>query len=694
MKNIIKQKTESLRNNKSLKDLGAILLVALCLFIFSLLFENFQILGQYIKDLSNYNLTIIFTSLILISLSLIIFSVRRWRETKLEVIEKKTAENRMQRSRAQLIAVLDGVPDMIVQVDNNNRILWANKEALNKNPDAIGRTFDDAFFMLGESFMDNYCNWAMESGKIEKGIKYQPAMYGVEGESYWEGIAVPLKANNGKIFGAIAIARDVSERMRIEHTYNLLASIVDSTDDAIFGITFDGTILTWNNGAEKTYGYKASEVIGKSISILVPIDFREEIMKVIDKVIRKQTVERFESIRKRKDGKKIFVSITICPFVDATGMKVGVSSIERDITESKLAVESIKESEEKFRTLVTTAPDGIVLTDVNGKIVEVNHTFTQIFGFTREELLGEMLPHFMPDNNNRLKTIEILNRLKYEENILSGEIDFLTKSGENIPVEVSIASLKDEYSRTSGLIAIVRDISIRKNFENELRNSREQLRNLAMHLQTAREDEKKRIAFEIHDELGYALTALKLDLAWLIKKMNIKDTNLSKKSKDMSELIETTIKKVRSISTQLRPSILDHFGLQAAIEWQANEFQKRTAIRCKLSIEPMDVVFDEIKSTAIFRIFQETLTNITRHAKATRVDVSLYQNDDEVVLKVSDNGIGFSHEQLDNHKSLGLVSIRERAKFLGGSVDIESEQGMGTTVTLKIPAKKLEVIND
>jgi PAS domain S-box-containing protein len=694
MKNKFKIRAEAWKNNKSLSDIGIIILIAVVALLLIYILEDFQLLGENLKQLSAYQLTVAYVLMFVISISLVVFSIRRWRETKIEIIERKAADSRMQRSRAQLAAVLDGVPDMIVQVDTNNRILWANKEALSKNPNAIGLSFDTAFSVVSESFMDNYCTWAMETGKIDKGIKYLPAMYGVEGESYWEGIAVPLRGNDGKIFGAIAIARDVSERMRIEHTYNLLASIVESTDFAIYGITFNGTILTWNNGAEKTYGYIAGEIVGKSISVLVPLDYRNEMMRTIDKVIRKQTVERLESERITKEGNMIYVSISICPFVDATGMNIGVSAIERDITESKMSEEAIKESEEKFRTLVTTAPDGILVTDYSGKIVEVNMAFTQIFGYNRVEMIGETLPKFLPDNENRARAIEMLRRIREEDNIIVGEFDIFSRNGDAVPVEVSVSPLKDERMNFSGMIAIVRDISARKHYENELRDSREQLRNLAIHLQTAREDEKKRIAFEIHDELGYALTALKLDLAWLTKKMNVKDTNLGKKSKEMSELIETTIKKVRSISTQLRPSILDHFGLAAAIEWQANEFQKRTAIRCKLNIEHTDFVFDDTNSTAMFRIFQEALTNIARHAKATRVDVNLYQNENEVVLKVSDNGMGIPKEQLENHKSMGLISIRERTSFLGGTVDISGEEGLGTTVTLKIPVKKMEKVND
>jgi PAS domain S-box-containing protein len=513
-------------------------------------------------------------------------------------------------------------------------------------------------------------------------------MYGVEGDSYWEGIGVPLKSSDGSVFGAIAIARNVSERLRIEHTWNLLASIVESTEDAIYGMAFGGTILTWNLGAEKIYGYSASELVGTSIFKILPIEERDKLLQIIDKVIRKQQIERFESIRIRKDGKRIFVSVNICPFVDATGKKIGVSAIDRDITESKLAEDTLRNSESRFRTLFSTAPDGIVLMDVSGSILEINPAITTLYEYHRDELLGKSFLKFIKPNDIEKIQLQIHSILHKYDIRINNEATIITSSGKSIPVGISMASLRNENLQPTGLIAIVRDVSIRKQYENELKSSSEQLRNLTLHLQTAREDEKKRIAFEIHDELGYALTALKLDLAWIGKKLKIKEEPFLRKLKEMSELIETTIKKVRTISTQLRPSILDHFGLIAAIEWQAGDFQKRTAVRCKVSIDSKELKFDDPHATAIFRIFQEALTNVARHAKATRVDVSLVHDKNEIVLKVADNGIGIDKNLMQNYKSLGLLGIQERTDFLGGTVEILGEKGLGTTITLRIPVPK------
>ena len=230
------------------------------------------------------------------------------------------------------------------------------------------------------------------------------------------------------------------------------------------------------------------------------------------------------------------------------------------------------------------------------------------------------------------------------------------------------------------------------------------MRNLALHLDSVREEERKQIAFEIHDELGYALTAIKLDIAWLVKKIDVSKDNLEQKIKEMSDLLELTIQKVRTISSQLRPSILDHFGLVAAIDWQSKEFQRRTAIRTRFFVNPRDLTVPENLATPIFRIFQESLTNISRYAKASRVDVSMEIVDSNLVLKVVDNGLGIEPEKIYHKNSFGLLGMREKAKSMGGALVInnlkyknngyqDNDEIHGTEVILSVPIK-VEVKND
>lgn len=807
---------KNLKTGKAVRDIIIIASILLFFLILSLISNSF---GLGFFDLSYIRLgdliELIIVTIILIT-GLIVFAARRWIEFKRENIKRMEIERRMYKSRSELQAVLDGVPDMIMQLDLNLRILWANQAVITRNPNAIGLTTKDAFALIGESVIETYCKWAMATGTIEKGIKYQTSRQYEEGGTYWEGIGIPLKTKDDEIYGTIAIARDVTERMRLEHTSNLLASIIESTDDAIYGMTFDSTVLSWNDGAEKTYNFKAQDIVGNKSIITVPVDQREEYLSNIEKVIRTQEILRYETIRYKNGDNPIYVTVTLCPFVDATGRKIGVSAIDRDITKRKkaemsliesetryrelfenmssgvvvyraihkgedfvikdfntgaeiiedvdknqmiskkcsqinnpevlelikkvyksgkpkqkiitiskknkndnwqdiriyklpsgeivsifdditeriIAEDSLIKSEEKFRTLVNTAPDGIVMVGADGIILEVNQAFAKIFVSKREDVIGTKFVDLFDKKKSKLKALRLLEKSTTNASIEDKEISTILKNKESINVELSVAHLQDDDGKPSAKIVITRDISIRKKYEYDLKDSQEQLRNLAIHLQTAREEERKNIAFEIHDELGYALTALKLDLAWVGKKMDIKEESLITKSKSMAELIDTTINKVRSISTQLRPSILDHFGLIAAIEWQANEFQKRTAIRCKLNIEDIDFKFNDHYATAMFRIFQETLTNVARHAKASRVDVSFMKIEDQIELIVRDNGIGLPIEQLDNHKSLGLIGIRERAKSLGGNVVFNSQKGDGTTLILTVPFPKTKVLEN
>jgi signal transduction histidine kinase len=224
--------------------------------------------------------------------------------------------------------------------------------------------------------------------------------------------------------------------------------------------------------------------------------------------------------------------------------------------------------------------------------------------------------------------------------------------------------------------------------EEQLRESHERLRQLSVYLQTVREEERTRIAREVHDELGQALTGCKLDLSWIASKLpRERDLKpLLEKTKSLSTHIDSTIQMVRRIATELRPGILDHLGLAAALEWQAHEFQMRTGIKCDVHANLNDPGLHPDLNTAFFRIFQETLTNIIRHAGATLVAVNLRERDGRIILEVKDNGRGISETEISQTDSMGLLGMRERAALLGGRFKIaQGAGGKGTKVTVSIP---------
>jgi len=225
--------------------------------------------------------------------------------------------------------------------------------------------------------------------------------------------------------------------------------------------------------------------------------------------------------------------------------------------------------------------------------------------------------------------------------------------------------------------------------QEQLRESHQRLRALSVYLQSVREEERTRISREVHDELGQALTSCKLDLSWMAGKLPRDCKALLEKTKALIAHIDATIQTVRRISSELRPGVLDHLGLVAALEWQATEFQNRTGIKCEVQANVAEVPLEQNLSTTLFRIFQETLTNIIRHAGATEVIVTLNEAYGQMTLEVKDNGRGISRAEITNTKSMGLLGMRERAALLGGILRIgRLKKGTGTLVSVSIPIQR------
>lgn len=213
----------------------------------------------------------------------------------------------------------------------------------------------------------------------------------------------------------------------------------------------------------------------------------------------------------------------------------------------------------------------------------------------------------------------------------------------------------------------------------------EQMRTLAGHLQTVREEERMRIAREIHDELGQVLTALKMDLSWIKQQLPAERMDLIQKAQSDLDIIGTAVQSVKRICTDLRPGILDTLGLGAAIEWKADDFERRNGIQCSVLIEPEDLTTDKDRTTALFRIFQEALTNIAKHAHATEIHASLIKDDEHIILEVSDNGIGIQPEHLNKPNSFGLLGMRERVIPWNGTVTIGKAGSRGTVIQVIVP---------
>jgi PAS domain S-box-containing protein len=379
-----------------------------------------------------------------------------------------------------------------------------------------------------------------------------------------------------------------------------------------------------------------------------------------------------------------YLEVTASPIFDEEGEIDRFIHCIRDATERKQAEEKRRDSEEKYRALFEDSRDAVYVTSRTGDILDANQATSDLLGCTGEELmqLNILEMYINPADRDRFQ-----REIEEKGFVKDYELRIRKKDGTAVHCLLTSTVRLAQNGEILGYQGIMRDITEKMIAEEELKRSREQLRNLSLYLQSAREDERKSIAREVHDELGQTLTALKMDLSWLQKRIPDSTEPLTEKIISMKKLIDMTIPSVKRIITALRPGLLDDLGLAAALEWQAQDFSDRTKVKCELTIDPVDISLEEDLSTAVFRIFQETLSNVGRHAEATRVEANLRVKTGALVLTIRDNGKGITEEEIFDRESFGLMGMRERIHEFGGEFDIKGYEGEGTRVKVSVPLK-------
>ena len=353
--------------------------------------------------------------------------------------------------------------------------------------------------------------------------------------------------------------------------------------------------------------------------------------------------------------------------------------------EQKRIQEELRHARERFNTLTKVATVGIFLAAQDGSYLYVNERWCDITGLSTEESFGEGFIEAVHSHDKKRVLTEWKKAVANKEQFYSEYR--VTRKTDDAEIWVLAQALPEIESdgTVAGYVGTITDITDRMHSEIQIDQSRKQLRALTVRLQTVREEERTHIAREIHDDLGQALTGLRMDLSWLMKQSNPADKKIQKRLDSMLSLTDTTIHKVRKIATDLRPGILDDLGLAAAIEWQSKDYQERTGIQFQFQSSIEEFVLDEKRSTAFFRIFQESLTNVVRHAQAKNVDISLRQEGNAIVLTVKDDGKGISAHEINNPRSVGFLGMRERAAVFGGEISVSGAPNKGTMVRVKIP---------
>jgi PAS domain S-box-containing protein len=606
-----------------------------------------------------------------------------------DITARKRDEDKLRRQKELLQTIFDHIPLMISSFDKNGRMKPVNREC--------ERTLGWCSEVSSDRRTDIFAELYPDPQKRQRGLDFIAAANG-------EWADFKTRAKDGRVVDTswtvvrlsdgtrLGIGQDITERKRAEKALRAseerYRDLVENAHDIIYSHDLKGNYTSVNKAVEQITGYSREEALNINLAQIIAPEYLEQARSMIQRKLAgdKETVYDLEIVA--KDGHRIAFEVNT-RLIYQDGVPVGIHGIARDVTERKRAQEELRESEERFRDLVENSSELICTHDLDGWILSANRAAVDVLGYDQKEWVGKRnLRDILAPEVDRAAFDDYLARIR-KDGTAEGVMLVQTRSGERRIWEYH------NTLRTKGVVTpivrgMARDITERKRAEEALRVTSEQLRALSASVQSAREEEGARIARELHDELGSALTSLKWDLEGIDKLCSQSVNQMDflparKKIEAMMGLIDATINTVTRISSELRPSILDDLGLAAAIEWQARQFEGRAGITCECDSFVEDIELSREKATAIFRIFQEALTNILRHAQATRVNITMEEERGEFVLQVRDNGRGIAENEKTGARTLGLIGMRERVHLVGGRIEVTGVAGKGTVLTVRVP---------
>jgi PAS domain S-box-containing protein len=520
------------------------------------------------------------------------------------------------------------------------------------------------------------------------------------------------------------IRQEVTERERkLRVNSELLAAIVASSDDAIVSKNLDGIITSWNHSAERIFGYTAKEAIGQSIMLIIPPDRRDEENEILARLRSGERVDHFETVRIRKDGTPVNVSLTISPVRDSSGRVIGASKVARDITAEKQARERERQisaamlaATAKFRAVFeqTTQFAGIMNND--GTLIEANRLSLDACGYRAEEVLGRPFWETgwwrnFPESQEKIRAatplaaqgIPYREILRYSwadgtERLLDfalypilddqGRIFCLHPTGVDI---TEIKRVEDNYRQlTETLEAEVGARTLQLENRNlEILRQSDLLRIFSQRLLQAQDEERRHIARDLHDSAGQTLTVLGMNLAQLIQKAGRKWPELASEAEKIQETVQQLHREIRTTSYLLHPPLLDEIGLSSALNWYVQGLVERSGLRITLDIPEDFGRLPRAMELAIFRLVQECLTNIHRHSDSKTASIRIARQADGITVDVQDQGKGIAPEKLTELQSggsgVGIRGMRERLSPFGGKLNINSDSS-GTQISVTIPS--------
>jgi two-component system sensor histidine kinase UhpB len=476
-----------------------------------------------------------------------------------------------------------------------------------------------------------------------------------------------------------AAVEDINARLKASDKLRVQSVLLNSVRESVVSTDLNNNVTFWNKGAQCLFGYSAEQAMGKPVDSLIVPDGVEFCEAEKTNGLRAHGTWNSQVMRRRNDGSIIWTDLVVSVVTDAAGQRSGFLGIHRDVTEQRKAEERLR-----FRAqLLDSVLESVVATDLDDRITFWARGAETLFGYSADEMLGKPLAPLTfshapdPEQEWRDTRDEVLATGSW-----TGRSVPCRRQGGDFWADVTFAPVSNADGGVVGIIAVHRDMTELRRNQQLVKESHERTRNLAARLIAIREDERSSIARELHDELGQALTRLNIDFTWLAQRLPQRLN--TKRVQAIGPLVDRTVRTIQQISSQLRPPILDDLGLEAAIEWHVNEFAEWSGCRCEIDLAVGRMTRDKDRDIAIFRILQEALTNVARHARAEVVKVLAVRSGDEFALDIEDDGIGISPARLSDQHSCGLAGMAERAEGLGGELHISVPPGSGTLVSLRV----------
>jgi two-component system, NarL family, sensor histidine kinase UhpB len=463
-------------------------------------------------------------------------------------------------------------------------------------------------------------------------------------------------------------------------------SILHAAQEAIVMVDDAQTIVALNPAAEQMLRCTSAQALGQSLERFIPARHRASHGALVGEFagspsLHVRLARHRRIVATRWDGSEFPVEITLSPvdMAAAGGVRRYFAALMLDISEQSELRNVLDGFKRRLRSVFELAPVAIWIAEED-RIVFANRAAEKLFDAGRPILGQPLYSLLLPESHAAVRT-QVERALAGAPDVALVQGRIARHDGVQREVEIAVAALPDHGGTTVQMV--VADVTLRRREAQELEQSRESLRQLSTSMVEAREEERRRIARELHDELGQRLTALKMELSALAGAAARRARQ--ERVDSMLAMLDETLASVRRISSALRPSMLDDLGLNAAIEWLARDAARRMGIEVTVRLDESDPLLDDRAATAVFRMVQEALTNVARHSRATDVQVGLRQSADELVLTVQDNGVGYPERALDRAGSYGLLGMRERAAMLGGRLEFGNVPGSGARLTVRLP---------